>query len=128
MDTNIFQRFPKIGDQIMNELDLPTLLNCTLVCKGWYSFLNDPFFWLKKLKDVAQPTEIEAYWKNLIEKSVQIGVDKRVFAICLKKKFQHFVESESKDVFTGCVEKNFTLPLNKCLLHSEATYIIGVMK
>ena len=51
MDKNIFQRFPKIGDQIMSQLDLPTLLNCTLVCKDWNSFLNDPYFWLKKLKE-----------------------------------------------------------------------------
>ena len=93
----MFQRFPKIGDQIMSQLDLPTLLNCTLVCKDWNSFLDDPYFWLKKLKEVAQPTEIEADWRNLIEKSVQIGVDKQVFAKCLKRKFQHFVESQSKD-------------------------------
>ena len=97
MDKNMFQRFPKIGDQIMSQLDLPTLLNCTLVCKDWNSFLDDPYFWLKKLKEVAQPTEIEADWRNLIEKSVQIGVGKQVFAKCLKRKFQHFVESQSKD-------------------------------
>ena len=99
MDQNIFQRFPKIGDQIMSQLDLPTLLNCTLVCKDWNSFLNDPFFWLKKLKDVGQPIEIETSWKNLIIKSVEIGVNKQFFGKCLKKKFQHFVESESKGEF-----------------------------
>ena len=64
MDKNMFQRFPKIGDLILSDLDLPTLLNCTMVCKNWNSFLNDPFFWLKKLRDVGQPTEIEISWKN----------------------------------------------------------------
>ena len=102
MDKNTFQRFPKIGEQIMGLLDLPTLLNCTLVCQDWYSFLNDPFlndpfFWLKKLKEAGQPTEIEKSWKNLIIKSMQIGVDKQIFAKCLRKKIQHFVESQSKD-------------------------------
>ena len=93
---DIFQRFPKIGDLFLSDLDLPTLLNCTMVCKDWNSFLSDPFFWLKKLRDVGQPTEIETSWKNLITKSVEIGVDKQVFAKCLMKKFQHFVESHSK--------------------------------
>ena len=94
---DIFQRFPKIGDLILRDLDLPTLLNCAMVCKNWNSFLNDPFFWLKKLRDVGQPTEIEAAWRNLIKKSVEIGVGKQVFAKCLKRKFQHFIESQSKD-------------------------------
>ena len=79
----MFQRFPKIGEQIMGQLDVPTLLNCTLVCQDWYSFLNDPFlndpfFWLKKLKEAGQPAEVEMSWKNLIKKSVDIGVDKRL--------------------------------------------------
>ena len=97
MDQNIFQRFPKIGDKIVSGLDLPTLLNCTLVCKDWNRFLNNPFFWLKKLQDVGQPREIEEAWKILIKKSEEIGVEKQSFTKCLKRKFQHFVESKSQD-------------------------------
>ena len=115
----MFQRFPKIGDQIMSQLDLPTLLNCTLVCKDWNSFLNDPHFWLKKLQDVGQPTEIETSWKNLIKKSVEIGVDKQVFAKCLKRKFQHFVESQSKD---KSAQRNAIMWMKFPPLHTAALF------
>ena len=45
---------------------------------------------------MGQPIEIETAWKNLITKSVKIGVDSQVFAKCLRKKFQHF--NASKDL------------------------------
>ena len=83
MDKSLFQRFPEIGYQILKTLDLTTLLNCRLVCKDWYNYQQDPFFWLKKLREVGQPREIELAWKNLITKSMKIGVEKHIFAGCL---------------------------------------------
>ena len=95
MDKNIFQRFPEIGYQILSDLDLPTLMNCRLVCISWYNFLENPYFWLKKLKEEGQPSETELAWKNLITKSIEFGFEEQIFAKCLRMKFQQYVERKS---------------------------------
>ena len=96
--TIIFQNFPHIGEQIFSALELPALLNCRLVCKSWNDVLNSPSFWLKKLREVGQPLEIKTAWINLIRKSSEIGVEKQIFAKCLRMKYQDFVEQEFRDL------------------------------
>ena len=99
MEPNIkFQDFPHVGEKIFTTLDLPTLLNCSLVCKDWKKLLNNPTFWLKKLRGVGQPLEIETAWLSLIRKSSEIGVDKQIFAKCLRMKYQDYVEQEYRDL------------------------------
>ena len=80
MDQNFLQNFQHIGEMIFSDLELPTLLNCRMVSKSWNNFFNNPNFWLKKLKEVGQPLEIETAWLSLIRKSSEIGVEKQIFA------------------------------------------------
>ena len=98
MDQNFFQNFPHIGEMIFSDLELPTLLNCRMVSKTWNNFFNNPNFWLKKLREVGQCSKIETAWLSLIRKSSEIGVEKHIFAKCLRMKYQDFVEQEFRDL------------------------------
>ena len=95
--TIIFQNFPHIGEQIFCALELPALLNCRLVCKSWNDVLNNPTFWLKKLREVGQPLTIEMAWINLIRRSIEHGVQRHIFAKCLRLKYQDFIEQGYRD-------------------------------
>ena len=95
--TIIFQNFPHIGEQIFSALELPALLNCRLVCKSWNDVLNSPSFWLKKLREVGQPLTIEMAWINLIRRSIEHGVQRHIFAKCLRLKYQDFIEQGYRD-------------------------------
>ena len=86
-----FENHLEIGEKIFSYLDLQTLLSCQNVCQDWKKVLENPYFWLKKLKDVGQPIEIENAWKNLISKSTEFGVVKSIFAECLQMKFKDFI-------------------------------------
>ena len=74
-----FENHPEIGEKIFSFLDSKTLLNCQLVCQDWKHFLENPYFWLKKLKEIGQPSEIDTAWKDLIAKSSDFGVSKNIF-------------------------------------------------
>ena len=92
-----FENHPEIGDKIFNYLDSKTLLNCQFVCQDWKQFLQNPYFWLKKLKEVGQPEEIENAWKNLITKAPNYEVNKSIFAECLQNKFKDFIFAQDED-------------------------------
>ena len=94
-----FESYPEIGEKIFSYLDLQTLLSCQNVCQDWKQVLENPYFWLKKLKDVGQSKEIENSWKNLIAKSTDFGVAKSDFAECLQKKFKDFILAQNKDKY-----------------------------
>ena len=94
MEQTIFQHHPEIIQAVFNSLDAPTLLNCILVCKNWYQYLETPNFWLKQLKEVGQPIEIETAWKNLIAKSKDFKIEKSIFAKCLRMKLQKFIRDQ----------------------------------
>ena len=96
METTIFQAHPEIIQKVFDALDSNTLLNCRLVCKTWNQFLENPNFWLKKLKEIGQPEEIETAWKNLIAKSND-KIEKSIFAKCLRMKFTEFIRAQEKD-------------------------------
>ena len=92
-----FENHPEIGEKIFNYLDSRTLLNCQFVCQDWKQFLQNPYFWLKKLKEVGQPSEINTAWKNLIEKSNNFEEAKSIFAKCLQSKFKDFILAQDED-------------------------------
>ena len=95
-----FENYPEVGERIFSYLDLKTLLKCSSVCKDWKQVLESPYFWLKKLNEVGQPSEIETAWKNLITKSCGIGIQKSVFTKCLKMKYKDFIIAQDyKDKF-----------------------------
>ena len=92
-----FENHPEIGEKIFESLDLRTLLNCQLVCKDWKKVLENPNFWLKKLKEIGQPDEIDIAWKNLINKSCDIGIPRSDFTKCLQMKFKDFITFQGNE-------------------------------
>ena len=100
MEPTIFQAHPEIIEKVFDALDSNTLLNCRLVCKSWNQFLENPNFWLKKLKEIGQPENIDIAWKSLINKSTNIGIEKCIFAKCLRRKFRHFIAAQQKDEYS----------------------------
>ena len=69
-------------------LEDEVLLNCRLVCKSWTSVLNEPMFWLKKLKLIGHSEIAHGKWLDLIQKSIEVGKPKQIeycFALCLRK-------------------------------------------
>ena len=114
-----FENHPNIGEYIFSHFDLQSLLNCQFVCKDWKEFLENPYFWLKKLKDVGQPIEIENAWKNLIAKSTDFGVAKSDYAECLQKKFKDYTLAQAK---TGLAKKGSIYYLNCPPIYTAAKY------
>ena len=92
-----FENHPEIGEKIFGSLDLRTLLNCQLVCQDWRKFLQNPNFWLKKLKGIGQPDEINIAWKILINKSCELGIAKNIFTKCLQMKFKDFITLQENE-------------------------------
>ena len=90
-----FTNHPEIGENIFNYLDLQDLLNCQLVCHDWKNVLENPYFWLKKLRKVGHPSQIDAAWKKLIFKSPEFGLPKNEFTKCLQMKFKAFMEGRN---------------------------------
>ena len=128
MEPTVFQAHPEIIEQVFDALDSNTLLNCRLVCKTWNQFLENPNFWLKKLKEIGQPEEIETAWKNLIAKS-NYKIEKGIFAKCLRMKFTEFIRAQEKDD-KAIVAKVTTTAYLKCTPLFTAAYfgIIDIVK
>ena len=101
METSVFQAHPEIIEKVFAALDSNTLLDCRLVCKTWNQFLENPNFWLKKLKEIGQPAKVELTWKNLIAKAND-KIEKCIFAKCLRMKFTEFIRAQEK---TDCLQK-----------------------
>ena len=114
-----FENHPEIGEYVFSHLDLQSLVSCQSVCQDWKQFLENPYFWLKKLKDVGQPEEIESAWKSLINKSTDFGVAKSDFAECLQMKFKDYTLAQAK---TDLAKKGSIYYLNCPPLHTSAKY------
>ena len=94
-----FKSYPQIGEIIFSYLDLQTLLNCQFVCQDWKEVLENPHFWLKKLKEIRHPIKIDQAWKKLISKSIKMGINKSIFAECLKLKFKDYIFAQEKSKY-----------------------------
>ena len=58
------QGIPHIGEKIFKYLDLEV----RLVCKSWNEVLDNPQFWLKKLRKLGQTKKANEKWQKLIAK------------------------------------------------------------
>ena len=67
----------EIVQQFFHGLDFESLLQCRLVCKTWYRFLNQfPSFWMDSLKEVREkflyePRNYMKRWR-ILQCSVQL--------------------------------------------------------
>ena len=120
-----FQRFPDIGEKILHYLDLKTLKNCEQVCQSWKSIMDNPLFWLKKLKSLGQPIQVTEEWYRIIvidpedlilKKSLAVHLRNRnyrlTFGNCIycRKTFElkayqtHFIENHITNICFFCDE------------------------
>ena len=79
-----------MSENVFKLLAKEDWLNCRLVCQTWKSILDEPCFWLEKLKSIGHPQEIHDQWLDLIQKSIiQDGKHKQILALCLMIKFYY---------------------------------------
>ena len=58
--------FHLIAEMVFLQLEFHDLINCLSVSKSWYSFLNQPRFWIKKCSLQNIPNE-EVIWKSFLK-------------------------------------------------------------
>ena len=70
---DLFERFPQIGEEILNHLDDKTIAKFTLVSKTMHSLIgNQKLFWIRKIKKyVAEDDELSEMWKNVLYQTPQ---------------------------------------------------------
>ena len=78
---------PEISERIFNYLENDDLINCRLVCKTWKSALDEPMFWLIKLKSIGHSEESHNQWLELIQISTENGKPKQILGFSLMVKF-----------------------------------------
>ena len=57
----------QISEDVFKLLDKKSLMECRLVNSSWKNVLDQPTFWLKKLKDEKIPSEIQESLKALVK-------------------------------------------------------------
>ena len=87
--SDIFKIQP-IGEKVFQLLEDEDLLNCRLVGKTWKLVLDEPMFWLEKLKSIGLSQEAHARWLDLIQKSNLIKKPKQILTLSLIIKFYTF--------------------------------------
>ena len=78
-----FQGVPHIGEKILKYFDLEV----RLVCKSWNEILDNPQFWLKKLRKLGQSKKANEKWQKLIAKCEQFDISQNRLILGLKKEF-----------------------------------------
>ena len=78
-----------ISEDILKLLDKKSLLNCRMVTSSWKEFLDQPIFWLKKLKLENVPQDIQTGW-NLLAQELDEDDDElnEEFVLTLIKSYQ----------------------------------------
>ena len=101
MNSNFLESYPHLGNKILSKLDVKSLQNCRLVCEDWKLFLDNcnPTFWLNKLIQIGQTPDVTEAWKTLMLKSVEIGVPRKIFSNCLRKKFEQYAQKKYEKYF-----------------------------
>ena len=64
-----FDRFPHIAEKIFIFMDVNYLQDLRSVCKSWQKIIDNPIFWLAKLKKIGQPAVITKKWQTIIAKA-----------------------------------------------------------
>ena len=85
-----FKVFPHIGEKVLGYLTKETdFKNVFEVCKSWNEILNDPFFWLKKLKQLNLRDEDMQLWMNLASDFKDFSYAYTKTTVNLRKEYFH---------------------------------------
>ena len=75
-----FDRFPHIAEKIFIFMDVNYLQDLRSVCRSWQKIIDNPIFWLTKLKKIGQPAVITKKWKKIIAKAKESEMlDEKIF-------------------------------------------------
>lgn len=86
MIIDIFKVLP-IGEKVFSYLEKGNLLKCRQVCKNWKLILNEPIFWLDKLKSIGHPETAQKQWLDLIQKTILLKKPKQMLSLSLMLKY-----------------------------------------
>ena len=83
-----FKAFPHIGEKVFGYLTKEEdFKNGFEVCKSWNKILKNPFFWLKKLKELNQPDEDMQKWMNSALELIDFSRDYKKVTVNLRKEY-----------------------------------------
>ena len=83
-----FKTYPHIGEKVFGYLtNHGDFKMCLFVCKSWNEILNNPTFWLNKLKESNQPDEFIQNWMDLVLKFKDSNLAKIESAISLRERY-----------------------------------------
>ena len=78
-----------ISEDVFKLLDKKSLLNCRMVTSSWKEFLDQPIFWLKKMKLENIPQDIQTGWILLAQALDEEDEElKEEFVLTLIKSYQ----------------------------------------
>ena len=80
-------KIQSIGEKNFHLLDDEDLLNCRLVGKIWKLVLEEPVFWLEKLKFVGHSESAHNLWLDLIQESTKLGKPKKILTLSIMLKY-----------------------------------------
>ena len=85
-----FTSFPHIGEKVLAYLTKETDFKSVFeVCKSWHKILKDPFFWLKKLKQLNLRDEDMQLWMNLASDFKDFSYAYTKTTVNLRKEYFH---------------------------------------
>ena len=62
-----FKAYPHIGEKVFGYLtNQEDFKNCHFVCKSWFKILDNPRFWMNKLKESNMPDDVMQKWMNVV--------------------------------------------------------------
>ena len=83
-----FKGFPHIGEKVLGYLTQEDDFKSGFeVCKSWNEILKNPFFWLKKLKELNQPDEDMEKWMNSALELIDFSHDDEKVTVNLRKEY-----------------------------------------
>ena len=81
------QGLDHIGEKIFKVHEGMDILNFRLVCKSWQEILDNPMYWLKKLKKIGQSKKAHSDTLVLIRKASKAGIPLTKIGYCLLIKY-----------------------------------------
>ena len=80
--------YPHIGEKVFGYLtNQEDFKNCLFVCKSWFKILDNPRFWMNKLKESNMPDDVMQKWMDLVLKLKNSNLAKTELVISLRERY-----------------------------------------
>lgn len=94
--STIFMLYPQIGEHILFQLDLRSIINSSLVCISFHSIIVSPSFMFRILKLFRFENEIIKQWKH-ISRNSNNATDSITLALNMRKHLFFILKHTSND-------------------------------